>query len=165
MPKQPCTEFWAFWQKINGFFETIFLTNFKHRQHFWNLCCWKKKYAKLLITRLLSSRNCGSPVVCSQVWFPTKHGRPNYYLKLKNSGICWYGFWQHGSNFWIETLYKLFCDPQASCIGTDLGTNMKYWSLAAYKRNKIKLVCLFSWVNQASIRPKSACNLFNSNPF
>ena len=26
--------------------------------------------------------------------------------------ICWYGFWQHWSNFWIWPLYKLSCDPQ-----------------------------------------------------
>ena len=34
-------------------------------------------------------------------------------------GICWYGFWQHWSNFWIWPLYKLSCDLQAFCTGCD----------------------------------------------
>ena len=71
-------------------------------------------------------------------------------------GICWYGFWQHWSNFSIWPLYKLSCDLQASCTGCDLAAiwNGNPWT----HTNIMKLsnfLFLFSWVNFGSVRPIS----------
>ena len=70
-------------------------------------------------------------------------------------GIWWYGFWQHWSNFWIWLLYKLSCDPQASCIGCDPAA---IWNGDPWTHTNIiklsNLLFLFSWVNFRSFRPK-----------
>ena len=63
---------------------------------------------------------------------------------------------QPWSNFWIWPLYKLSCDPQASCTGYDPAAlwNIDPW----FNTNIIKLsnpLFLFSWLNFASVRPIS----------
>ena len=70
-------------------------------------------------------------------------------------GTCWFGFWQHWSNFWIWPLYKLSYDPQASCTGCDLAA---IWNGDPWTHTNImklsNLMFLSSWVNFGSIRPK-----------
>ena len=69
-------------------------------------------------------------------------------------GICWCASRQHWSNFWIWSLYKLSCDPQASCTGCDPaaiwngdpGTHTNIMKLS-------NLSFLFSWINFGSVRP------------
>ena len=69
-------------------------------------------------------------------------------------GICWYGFWQHWSNFWIWPLYKLSCYPQASCTGCDPAA---IWNGDPWIHSNImklsNLLFLFSWVNFGSVWP------------
>ena len=71
-------------------------------------------------------------------------------------GICWNGFWQHWSNFWIWPLYKLSSDPQASCTGCDRAA---IWNGDPWTHTNImklsNLLFLFSWVNIHSVRPKT----------
>ena len=83
--------------------------------------------------------------------------RSNYtfFWILITKGICWYGPRQHWSNFWIWPLYKLSCDPQASCTGCDPAAiwNSDPWTPTNIMKLS-NLLFLFSWVNFASIRPR-----------
>ena len=69
-------------------------------------------------------------------------------------GICWYGSRQHWSNFWIWPMYKLSCDPQASCTWCDPAA---IWHSDPWIHTNIMklsyLSFLFSWLNFASVWP------------
>ena len=73
-------------------------------------------------------------------------------------GICWYGSRQHWSNFWVWPLYKLSCDPQASCTRCDPAA---IWNGDPWTHTNImilsNLLFLFSWVNFRSVRPMFYC--------
>ena len=68
-------------------------------------------------------------------------------------GICLYGSRQHWRNFWIWPLYKLSCDPHASCTGCDPAA---IWNGDSWIRTNIMKLSnhlfLFSWVNFRSVR-------------
>ena len=75
-------------------------------------------------------------------------------------GICWYGFWQHWSNFLIWPLYKLSCYLQAFFTGCD---PVAIWNGDPWTPTNIMIffcfvfvflfLFLFSRVNFASVRP------------
>ena len=56
------------------------------------------------------------------------------------------------SNFWIWSLYKLFCDPQAFCTGCDPAAiwNSDPWTYTNIMKLS-NLLFLFSWLNFASV--------------
>ena len=84
--------------------------------------------------------------------------RSNYTFFLnrynKQNLLVW--FWQHQRNFWIWPLYKLSCDPQASCTGCDPAV---IWHRDPWTHTNIiklsNLLFLFSWLNFASVWPKA----------
>ena len=69
-------------------------------------------------------------------------------------GIWWNDSRQHWNNFWIWPLYKLSCDPQASCTGCD---PTAIWNGDPWTHTNImklsNLLFLFSWENFRSFRP------------
>ena len=58
------------------------------------------------------------------------------------------------SNFWIWSLYKLYCDPQASCTECDPAA---IWNIDLWPHTNIiqlsNLLFLFNWLNVASVLP------------
>ena len=82
--------------------------------------------------------------------------RSNYTFSEETRVICWYGFWQHWTSFWILPLYKLSCDPLASCTGCDPaaiwngdpGTHTNIMKLSNH-------LFPFSWVNFGSVQPNT----------
>ena len=77
---------------------------------------------------------------------------------LTTRGICWYGFWQHLSNFLIWCLYKLSCDPRFPVQDV---TWQKYEILilgpmahTSIIKSSNPLYNLFSCINLASFQSK-----------
>ena len=99
-------------------------------------------------------------------WVPPRNSYVYSFWIVITRGICWYGFWQHWSNFWIwplKLLYKLSCDPQASCTGCDPAAIWNGDPLTHTNIMKLSnLLFLFSWVNFGSVRPISS-SVMNKN--
>ena len=133
--------------------QTILNLNCITRRAFWDHC----QQNWIIFTCLTPVEPINWPLTFSSITvkrYVVDRSNYTFFWIVITRGICWYGSWQHWSNFWIWPLYKLSCDPQASCAGCDPAA---IWNGDPWTHTNImklsNLLFLFSWVNFRSVRP------------